>query len=166
VAEYKETLMPRKKKELPTESTPPCKVVVFPLAGEKGTCVDCGKVWTREQHRAALRRQEIDELKAGWASDPCFDIEDTEGFEDVREELRDFRYEMEAKWEANRAAQLNRLAEVLGFKIKEPYEFGIQYRLDPMVFTKCMEKLLDRINGLEDRLERVENRIDGIEGND
>jgi hypothetical protein len=110
-----------------------------------------------------LHRQEIDELKAGWASDPCFDIEDTEGFEDVREELRDFRYEMEAKWADERMARLNKLAEKLGFVHRGIYEPGTSYRLDPEVFTEYVEKLLERIAVLEDKLEFLENRI-GVRG--
>jgi len=110
----------------------------------------------------ALRRQEIEELKYGWSSDPCFDIEDTEGFEDVREELRDFRYEMEAKWAAKREAQLNKLAESLGYRLREPYEFGVQYDLGPREFTKSMEKILERIAVLEDKLEQAEAKLDKV----
>jgi len=109
-----------------------------------------------------LRRQEIDELKAGWASDPCFDIEDTEGFEDVREELRDFRYEMEAKWADERMARLNKLAEKLGFVHRGIYEPGTSYRLDPLFFTEYVETLLERIGVLEDRLEQAEIKLDKI----
>jgi hypothetical protein len=140
-----------------------CKVVVFPLAGEKGTCVDCGMTWTREEHKAALRREEIDQLKAGWASDPCFDIEDTEGFEDVREELLQFRKDTEAKWGELRMARLNKLAEMIGFRARELYEFGGKYSLDPLVFTEYMEKILGNISSLEDRLEQVEIKLDRIE---
>jgi len=115
-----------------------------------------------------LRRQEIDELKAGWASDPCFDIEDTEGFEDVREELDSFRVEMEYKWAEEKETRLRHLAKKFGFNLVGDglYEGDTPTHVIPRMFASEMEKLLDRINGLEDRLERVENRIDGIEGND
>jgi hypothetical protein len=109
-----------------------------------------------------LRRQEIEELKAGWASDPCFDIEDTAGFEDVREELLQFRKDTEAKWEELRMARLNKLAEMIGFKARELYEFGGKYSLDPLVFTEYMEKILGNISSLEDRLEQVEIKLDRI----
>ena len=109
------------------------------------------------------RRGEIDELKAGWASDPCFDIEDTEGFEDVKDELRQFRFLMEAKWAEQRMARLNKLAEKLGFMHQGIYEPGVQYRLDPEVFTEYMEKLLGSIAALEDRLKQAEAKLVRLE---
>lgn len=33
-------------------------------------------------------KEEIDQLKANWLADACWDIEDTEGFEDHRDELK------------------------------------------------------------------------------
>jgi hypothetical protein len=36
-------------------------------------------------------RAEVDDLKAQWKADPCWDIEDTEGFEEYRAELFDWR---------------------------------------------------------------------------
>lgn len=35
-------------------------------------------------------RQEVEDLKAEWRSDPCWDIESTEGFEEYKEELIEF----------------------------------------------------------------------------
>lgn len=49
--------------------------------------------------------EEIDALKTNWAKDPCWDIEDTEGFEDHHDELLAFRKEKEAEWEDKRVAQ-------------------------------------------------------------
>jgi hypothetical protein len=39
--------------------------------------------------------EEIDALKLNWIKDPCWDIEETEGFEDHREELLTFRQKIE-----------------------------------------------------------------------
>ena len=47
-----------------------------------------------------LTRQDIEKLKKDWLKDPCWDIEDTEGFEACREELRVYREEQEAIWDA------------------------------------------------------------------
>ena len=33
-------------------------------------------------------REEIEKLKESWRRDPCWDIKDTEGFAEYREELR------------------------------------------------------------------------------
>jgi len=43
--------------------------------------------------------QEIEELKAEWASDPVWDIEDTEGFEDHSVDLLAWRIQHRAKQE-------------------------------------------------------------------
>ena len=39
---------------------------------------------------------EVEKLKAAWLRDPCWDIEETEGFEAHREDLLAFRLEREA----------------------------------------------------------------------
>lgn len=39
--------------------------------------------------------QEIDHLKNNWLSDPCWDIEDTKGFEAHYTDLRDWRFQLE-----------------------------------------------------------------------
>ncbi len=66
-------------------------------------------------------QQDIQELKAQWLYDPCWDIEETEGFEDHRDELKAFAEEKEAEWarqaeerEARRQAKLEEFAEEIG----------------------------------------------------
>jgi hypothetical protein len=59
-------------------------------------------------------RKQIEELKAQWVADDCWDIEDTEGFEAHRDELLAFRKEMEAKWEAEYQEELRTYAQVIG----------------------------------------------------
>jgi hypothetical protein len=41
---------------------------------------------------------EIEALKASWKYDPCWDIEDAEGFEAHKQELYLFRIEVERDW--------------------------------------------------------------------
>ncbi len=43
---------------------------------------------------------EIEKLKAAWLYDPCFDLEDAEGFGAHAEELLNFRRQTEAQWSA------------------------------------------------------------------
>lgn len=43
--------------------------------------------------------QEVEELKKEWVKDACWDIEDTEGFEEYKKELKVFREIKEAEWE-------------------------------------------------------------------
>jgi len=51
-------------------------------------------------------REEIERLKHNWVMDSCWDLEDTEGFEDHREELLDYRHRMEARWAEQKQARL------------------------------------------------------------
>lgn len=44
-------------------------------------------------------REEIEKLKESWLHDSCWDIEDSEGFEEHREELVAFHKEQDVKWE-------------------------------------------------------------------
>lgn len=45
--------------------------------------------------------QEINDLKCQWESDPCWDIEKTEGFEEYEELLRSYHLAKVAEWEAD-----------------------------------------------------------------
>lgn len=53
---------------------------------------------------SAKSPEDIQRLKESWLHDPCWDIEDTEGFEDHMEELLAFRKQKEAEWEDKRVA--------------------------------------------------------------
>lgn len=46
--------------------------------------------------------EEIAALKRGWKADPCWDIEDTEGFEAHRDELTAYHLECRAQWDKAR----------------------------------------------------------------
>ena len=46
--------------------------------------------------------QEIEDLKKDWLEDPCWDIEDSDGFEEHKEELLKYRLEQEKIWENKR----------------------------------------------------------------
>lgn len=59
-------------------------------------------------------QQAIDKLKADWSGDPCWDLEDTDGFEEHREELLAFRQEQEALWDAQRQDDYRILAQRYG----------------------------------------------------
>lgn len=57
--------------------------------------------------------QEIQDLKEGWLKDPCWGIEDTEGFSDHYEELLSFRKQKEAEWENKRKERKQRRHELV-----------------------------------------------------
>ena len=58
-------------------------------------------------------REELENLKRNWKQDPCYDIEDTEGFEEYREELLAFSKEQQAIWEKQREEHHKRLTDKL-----------------------------------------------------
>lgn len=48
----------------------------------------------------------VEDLKAQWKADPCWDIEETEGFEDLRNELLIWRLEYERNQYRDRLHEL------------------------------------------------------------
>lgn len=56
----------------------------------------------------------IQELKECWESDPTWDIEDSEGFEEHWDELLKYRLEKEDQWEREWQEQLRVYAGVIG----------------------------------------------------
>ena len=63
-------------------------------------------------------RDEIEKLKESWLNDPCWDIEDTEGFEEHREELLAYHDQMRVQWKAaadkRRAERIKKVEEATG----------------------------------------------------
>ena len=58
--------------------------------------------------------ENIEALKRNWKKDPCWDIEETEGFEDYKDELKAYRLEQESKWLAMEYNRLYNRARDLG----------------------------------------------------
>jgi hypothetical protein len=57
--------------------------------------------------------QEIEQLKEDWLRDPCWDIEDTEGFEEHKTELYIFRLEIEKKRYEKRLEEIRIFKKIL-----------------------------------------------------
>jgi len=88
---------------------------------------------------------DIDMLKKGWLEDPCWDIEDTEGFEDFHEELLAFRLQQEERWKAIRHDELTEKASALGIP-------------GNIKLARYIEKLETQIERLEERISRLESK--------
>jgi len=86
---------------------------------------------------AARTAVELDELKRSWNEDPCWDIEETEGFEAHRSELLNYRLERE---------KINRAKYERELKI-DAERYGIPDNL----------KLAAYIRNLEIRLAKLED---------
>lgn len=88
-------------------------------------------------------RAEVETLKRQWLTDACWDLELTEGFEDYREELRDYRLHAETKWHDHHIAFLSHYAESLGI----PGNLALATKILQMQDT--ITRLTERIEVLE-----------------
>lgn len=64
-------------------------------------------------------REEVEQLKQSWKEDPCWDIEETEGFAEYNEELLEYRLKCEAIWDSNakeKDLQIDAKAKELGIE--------------------------------------------------
>ncbi|MDI5832506.1 hypothetical protein OCF84_21700 (plasmid) [Shewanella xiamenensis] len=94
--------------------------------------------------------EEINNLKRDWKDDPCWDLEDTEGFEAHIDELKAFRLQCEADWRAKiearnarEEAQLRKEFDQLGQDTL--FQLFKKYR----VIQSHIQKLEDRVFKLE-----------------
>jgi len=76
--------------------------------------------------------KEIRDLKRCWRNDPCWDIEDTEGFEAHKQELLAFRLQCKKEWDEAYNARLDEKAKELGCignRQLASYVIGLEMRL-------------------------------------
>ncbi len=85
---------------------------------------------------------EIESLKKNWRFDPCWDIEDTEGFEEHKEELKAYRLDYEKKWQEVEDMRINEKAKKL--------------ECSPAL-VKYLETLERKIQGFDEELERMQS---------
>ncbi len=85
-------------------------------------------------------KDEIESLKRNWESDPCWDIEATEGFEAHHDELLAHRLKMETQWSQERYDEIDRKATQL----------------------RCSHELAEYITGLERRLVSMNEAIETV----
>lgn len=90
---------------------------------------------------------EIAALKDNWRADACWDIEDTEGFEDHYDELLAYRKEWEARWEQRRYERLAEKAMQLGIP-------------DNMKLAVYIENIEERIETLQREIYRIKFPLD------
>lgn len=84
----------------------------------------------------------VEKLKADWLRDPCWDIEETEGFEGYRSALLQFRRETEVRWAHERAERERRELEA-----------------NPAYWLK---ELVTEIRTMNSHLANVDSRLDYI----
>lgn len=86
-------------------------------------------------------RTDVERLKADWTSDPCWDLEDTPGFEEYRDELREYAARVREEWARAYREELEEFARTIGVP-------------GNVALAEC-------IRTLERRIRAAENRLDG-----
>ena len=85
-------------------------------------------------------RKDVERLKANWASDPCWDIEEAFGFEEYRAELLAYRLTMEEEWLAEADQRITDKAKEL----------------------ECSKALAEYILNLEERLATLNGVLENV----
>lgn len=93
-------------------------------------------------------KKEIEKLKKDWESDPCWDIEETEGFEAHYDELAKYRKETENKWDYERIMRIDAQA------------FKLECSFKTAKYTLTLE---DRITKLERTIELLSDRVEAYQ---
>lgn len=76
---------------------------------------------------------DVKQLKENWRSDPMWNIEDTEGFEEFRLELKQYRLVMESNWALEESKRLLRRATQLACSVDlVKYIEVMEYRMGRM----------------------------------
>nr|WP_320022073.1 hypothetical protein [uncultured Draconibacterium sp.] len=80
-------------------------------------------------------QEEIDRLKQDWQHDPCWDIEETEGFEEHKDELLRYRKKCEKEWGTRANERLQERATKMGIPNNlelAKYIEGLEYQIEQM----------------------------------
>jgi hypothetical protein len=91
-------------------------------------------------------QDEIEKLKKSWIKDPCWDIEDTEGFEEHRDELIAYRKELEIEYQRNEEERIARRARVV--------------EIDTGVTLSGAAQAVDTFAEIENEVERAINKTE------
>jgi hypothetical protein len=83
-------------------------------------------------------KDEIEYLKQNWCYDPCWDLENTEGFEEYKTDLLDYRISKEVEWSRISKKELWLKAHKMGLG-------------DNLVLAEYILKLESKIEYLEQR---------------
>ena len=88
--------------------------------------------------------QEIEALKKNWEVDPCWDIEESEGFEEHKQELKKYRLQKERGWACEEFNRLYQKAVSLGIE-----DIGKGKDERTLDLVKYLDRLEKRVEALE-----------------
>lgn len=92
---------------------------------------------------------DVEALKVNWMSDPIWDIEETEGFEEYKVELKVFRLKMMLKWQEEKMERESRQKEAR--RLEEKAEWW-----------GCSEGLVEYLERMEAMLVRMTEALEQI----
>jgi hypothetical protein len=107
----------------------------------------------------SITREDVERLKQNWLKDPCWDIEDTEGFENFRDELFEYRKAEEDRWAEKCYREAQTKAANLGVSIETIIQIE---RLENTVSasTRRASKMLCHALNIE--IEEAEGLVDDL----
>ena len=94
-------------------------------------------------------REQVEALKKNWLNDPCWDIYETEEFEEYRDELLTFQTNMQREWRAEQYCKVFDFAKSLGIE-----NLGDANDEPNLELAKYLTRIEQRIRDIESRLER------------
>ena len=94
-------------------------------------------------------REQVECLKDNWRCDPCWDIYETEGLEEYRDELVTFQTNMNQEWRAREYNKIYDFAQGLG--IETIGNAGDEPNLSLARYLIAIDK---RISDIEEKIER------------
>ncbi len=98
-------------------------------------------------------RDEVESLKENWRGDPCWNLPETEGFEEYREELLFYQFGCEAHWRAEHRAEILKVAERFGVRMGDDVTV-----VDVPTFGEAMKGLLDSVDRLHLEVVKLRER--------
>ena len=105
--------------------------------------------------------ENVEKLKQQWLEDPCWDIEDSEGFEAYRDELLEFRLEQEKRWNIAEQQRIIALSLDLGCSVEEATNYD-SYRAKADAAKSYSVDLLQHYLGVDpDNLDSI-SEIKGL----
>jgi polyhydroxyalkanoate synthesis regulator phasin len=93
-----------------------------------------------------ITRENVDRLKQQWLEDGCWDLEETEGFEEFHDELRAFRQKVNSQRQRARIERLEEIADNVGLP-------------NNLHMAEFVEELLSRLDKLEEQVADLSDRL-------
>jgi hypothetical protein len=105
--------------------------------------------------RKMSKREQVEALKENWMQDPIYDIEEVEGFEEFKHELKTFRLKMEEEWNRKYEIKKERERNESYKSFNKHFSESIGYS-DRFLMAQVFKDLTTRIEELENRIKILE----------